>query len=66
MKSNKKHIPKIFRDISIAGLVGIIFLTGFYFIYSTKMDKDVARITEHIEKKEFKYVIQYIIYMTIN
>jgi uncharacterized UPF0160 family protein len=50
-----KQIPKIYRDIFIAGMAGIIFISSFGVVYSHKLHSDLKEIKSHIENADFKY-----------
>ncbi len=56
MKFNMKQIPIIYRHLTIAAVVSLIFLTGFWITYEAKMQRDLKRVKTHIEKAEYKYM----------
>ena len=56
MKFNMKQIPKIYRDILIAATACFIFLTGFWYMYEAKLQRDLEKIKMHIEKADYKYM----------
>lgn len=51
-----KQIPKIYRDILIAATACFIFLTGFWYMYEAKLQRDLEKIKTHIEKADYKYM----------